>query len=395
MKIAIINTYSNGSTGTIASSIGKYALTQGNEVRLYYGRQYNEEKNNWRYIGENRLALFASNLLTLLSGNVGSFHISSTKRLINELKSFEPDVIHLHNIHGNYLNFKMLFVYLKKFQGKVVITLHDEFLLTGRCALCFCEKWRTGCESCKYLNAYPRVFVDRSKKLQQQKLLYLKGIRNLTLVTPSLWLKSLVKESMLKDIPCICIHNGMLDTNPEEFDISDIIDKKRINILFAAYTWSINKGALVIKEIASRLDKSKFNIIITGYDNYCDQWFDFDCKKIGLLKRNKMLYLLKNIDVFINPTFKDNLPSILIECLQVGTPSITFNTGGCSEIIDERCGVVTKQNTTESLLKEINSFDKSHFDKNSFNDKFKQFSLEKMGSEYMLLFNNSMKPKDK
>ena len=395
MKIAIINTYSNGSTGTIASSIGEYALSQGNEVRLYYGRQYNKEKNNWRYIGENKLELFASNSLTLLFGNVGSFHISSTKRLINDLESFEPDVIHLHNIHGNYLNFKMLFTYLKKFQGKVVITLHDEFLLTGRCALCFCEKWRTGCESCKYLNAYPRVFVDRSKKLQQQKLSYLKGIQNLTLVTPSLWLKSIARESMLKDIPCICIHNGMLDTNPEEFDISDIIDKKRINVLFAAYTWSINKGALVIKEIASRIDKNKFNIIITGYDNYCDQWFDFDCKKIGLLERNKMLYLLKNIDVFINPTFKDNLPSILIECLQVGTPSITFNTGGCSEIIDEKCGVVTKQNTAESLLNEINSFDKNYFDKNSFKEKFKQFSLEKMGSEYMLLFNNGMKQKDK
>ena len=108
-----------------------------------------------------------------------------------------------------------------------------------------------------------------------------------------------------------------------------------------------------------------------------------------------MLYLLKNIDVFINPTFKDNLPSILIECLQVGTPSITFNTGGCSEIIDEKCGVVTKQNTAESLLNEINSFDKNYFDKNSFKEKFKQFSLEKMGSEYMLLFNNGMKQKDK
>lgn len=395
MKIAIINTYSNGSTGTIASSIGEYASSQGNEVRLYYGRQYNQEKNNWRYIGENKLELFTSNLLTLLSGKVGSFHKSSTKKLINDLKAFEPDVIHLHNIHGNYLNFKMLFTYLKKFQGKVVITLHDEFLLTGRCALCFCEKWKTGCESCKYLNAYPRVFADRSKKLQQQKLLYLKEIQNLTLVAPSLWLKSLVKESMIKDIPCICIHNGMIDTNPEEFDISDIIDKKRINVLFAAYTWSINKGALVIKEIASRIDKSKFNLIITGYGNYCDEWFDFDCKKIGLLERNKMLYLLKNVDVFINPTFKDNLPSILIECLQVGTPSITFNTGGCSEIVDEKCGVVTKQNTTESLLKEINSFDKSHFNKNSFKDKFKQFSLEKMGSEYMLLFNNSGKLMDK
>lgn len=385
MKIAIINTYANGSTGTIASIIGQYSKKQGNDVRYYYGRE-KQKDNEWVYVGENKLALSVSNALSFFTGKIGSFHVFSTKKLINELKKFNPDVIHIHNIHGNYLNFKLLFNYLKSFPGKVIITLHDEFLLTGRCALCLCDKWKKGCEKCPHKSAYPRTLFDKSKKLQQEKIAFLKSLKDLTLVAPSKWLSVLIDSSKIAFLDHRCIHNGLPEPVLNEIDLNGIIDNDRINILFAAYTWSEDKGALIIKELAKKIDCSKFNIVVAGYDDYCSNWFDFDCKKVGLLKREQLLFLLNKVDVFVNPTFKDNLPTILIESLQVGTPAITFDTGGCGEIIDNSCGTIVSNKTSEALLEVIEHFDyKKNWKAHCYN-KAKDFSLEKMANSYLTLY---------
>ena len=385
MKIAIVNTYSTGSTGTIASLIGNGAIEHGHSVRFFYGRE-KQNNSNWEYIGENKFSLFCSNLLSFLTGRIGSFHYSSTMRLIKEITKYQPDVIHLHNIHGNYLNFKLLFKFFRRYKGKIVITMHDEFLLTGRCALCFCDKWKKGCYKCQFLNAYPHAFVDRSKMLHKEKIELLKSLQNVEIVTPSKWLESLVEESKINFIKHRCIYNGLSIPTLEEFDLDGIVEKNKINILFSAYTWSVDKGALIIKELSQKLDKSKYNIIIVGYDDYCLNWFDFECKKLGLLTRGKMLFLLKNVDVFVNPTFKDNLPTLLIECLQVNTPAITFNTGGCSEIIDNSNGIVLEHKTADSLFGAIDKIQKMIFDSKSFEIKSKLFSEKKMVNEYMLLY---------
>lgn len=385
MKIAVINTYSNGSTGVIAESIANYASHNNHTVKMFYGRE-KTVANNWTFVGESKLPLLISNALTFITGKVGSFHKKSTKRLINELSKFNPDVIHLHNIHGNYLNFKILFKYLSSFNGKVIITAHDEFLITGRCALCFCNKWKTGCSKCKFLSAYPRVLVDFSKKLQREKIEFLKRIKNLKIVTPSNWLKSYFSESLLSFADCRCIHNGIKKDTPSSFDISSLVEKNKINLIFSAYTWSVEKGSKIIKELYNIIDKRKFNIIVTGVTKSCNRMFDFDCKKIGLLNRSNLLYLISKCDVFINPTFKDNLPTILIESIQVGTPVLTFDTGGCKEIIDSTCGVVVKEKTAQALLKELNDFDYSKEWKSACQRKAKEFEPLVVYSNYLELY---------
>ena len=382
MRIAVINTYSTGSTGTVANMIGHYAEKKGNIVKYFYGRNKNVN-SDWIFIGENSFSLFWSNLMTYITGNVGAYHVCSTKKLISELIKFNPEVIHLHNLHGNYLNFQILFSYLESFNGKVVLTLHDEFFLTGRCALLFCDKWIEGCHNCKHLGAYPRVLIDKSYKLQKEKIEFLEKIKNLEIITPSDWLKKLVDSSKISHIKHKRIYNGLSNEKPEPFDIQKIIDKRKINILFSAYTWSEDKGALIVKELASKIDRTKYNLIINGYGDYCADWFDFECKKVGLLKREQMLFLLKNVDIFINPTFKDNLPTILIESLQVGTPVITFNTGGCKEIVDDSCGVVVDEKTSSSILNALEHFDFSVDWNTQCIRKAKKFSLENTICQYI------------
>lgn len=388
MKIAIINTYSDGSTGTAAQTIGEFASKQGHQIRLYYGRN-KCDGNNWTFIGENKVRQMVSNFMTYLTGNVGAFHNQSTLRLIKELKQFNPDVIHLHNLHGNYLNFKKLFKFLQHFSGKIIFTLHDEFFLTGRCALCFCEKWKSGCFKCENLSAYPRVLIDHCQKMQSEKINYFKKLNNVLIITPSQWLNNLVGESKISFVEHKCIYNSFEKPSIVEFDLDNIICKGKINILFSAYTWSINKGALIIRELAKLLDKNKYNIIITGYDEYCKTWFDFECVKLGLISRGELLYLIKNVDIFVNPTFKDNLPSILIESIYMGTPAITFDTGGCKEIIDSSCGVVLKDKTSNGLFKAIDEFDFSKNWKDACKLKAESFNNKNTISKYIDEYNKS------
>jgi hypothetical protein len=86
----------------------------------------------------------------------------TTKSFINELEKLNPDVIHLHNIHGYYLHIELLFEYLKKSNKPVVWTLHDCWSFTGHCAYFEydgCEKWKLGCNSCPQKNSYPSSLV--------------------------------------------------------------------------------------------------------------------------------------------------------------------------------------------------------------------------------------------
>ncbi len=394
MKIAIINTYSKGSTGTIAQSIGEYAVKNGHNVKYFYGR-VKDNNGEWFYFGENKINQFLSNGMTFVTGNVGSFHSISTKRLINELEMYKPDVIHLHNIHGNYLNFKLLFNYLKSFEGRVVITLHDEFFLTGRCALLACDKWKTGCNKCHHLDAYPHALFDHSKKLQNQKIEALRQIKHLTVVTPSEWLVQRVNESLIGFTKCKCIHNGAPETKNELFDASKLIDKNKINILFAAFTWTVDKGALIIRDLVNKIDKSKYNIIVAGVEKYCEKMFDVDCKKVGLLSRKQLFSLLKQVSIFGNPTFKDNFPTILIESLKAGTPVITFNTGGCKEIVDDSCGVVLDEKNSEGLLNAIEHFDLKNKTKENCFKRAELFTLDKMAIKYLKIYEESMEGENK
>ena len=392
MKIAIINTYSNGSTGSIAKFIADYAIKNNHSVKLFYGR-VNTNNSDWKFIGENKISQVFSNGMTYLTGNVGSYHISSTKKLLAELEIYQPDIIHLHNLHGNYLNFKILFNYLKSFNGKVVLTLHDEFFLTGRCALFACEKWKTGCFKCKHKNEYPHVLIDRSKKLQNEKIQILKGIKNLTVVTPSNWLMNYVNESLIGFVDCRCIHNGVPETNAVDFDATSLIEKDKINILFAAFTWTIDKGAQVIKEVVEKIDKNKYNVIVAGVEKYCEKLFDFECKKTGLLSREQLFSLLKQVSIFANPTYKDNFPTILIESLKAGTPVITFNTGGCGEIVDDSCGLVINEKNSDGLLSAIESLHLYKITKEMCIKKAEKFTSDKMAKQYLNIYEEKLEGK--
>ena len=251
MKILMINSVCGiRSTGRICTDIAEMLEAKGHTVKIAYGRLDVPDKYE-KYairIG-NSLDVGIHAGMSLMWDCSGLFSKTSTESFMKWMKEYDPDIIHLHNIHGFYINIEMLFDYLKQNQKKIIWTLHDCWAFTGHCAyfdFSGCQKWKTGCSNCPSLKDYPPCFgIDRSRKNYQLKKQLFTGLSDMTIVTPSQWLADLVKESFLKEYPVYVVHN---DINHSVFkpvpsaDVSVEITKRKKIILGVASVWEKRKG---------------------------------------------------------------------------------------------------------------------------------------------------------
>ena len=172
----------------------------GGEGIIAYGRNSAPENVNSYRIGSD-LDVKIHGVLSRITDRQGFYSTSATKKLIEKIKDYNPDIIHLHNIHGYYLNVALLFDFLKEYNKPIVWTLHDCWAFTGHCAYFSfngCEKWETECYSCPLKKDYPTSLVmDNSKKNYKQKKELFTKPENITFVTPSSWLKELTQKSFL------------------------------------------------------------------------------------------------------------------------------------------------------------------------------------------------------
>ena len=352
MKIAEVNMVDYGSTGNIMFHIAECAREHGHEVRTFSKKWKKQKARNefHTFYGstlENGLHVIASRAI----GFQGMFSYFGTKQLVSELKQFKPDILHLHNLHDSSTCLPVLFDYIKEANVKTVWTLHDCWAFTGQCpyfTTVKCNKWINGCHNCPQRAAlFP---FDCSKVMwKEKKKLFARGV-DLTLVTPSEWLKGLVEMSFLKNHPVYVINNG-IDLNV--FHPVEVKDKCDKVVLGVAMGWGERKGLDIFLRLAERLPDS-YQIVMVGTDDEVDKLLP---KRITSIHRThnqiELAKIYSGADVFVNPTREDNFPTTNIESLASGTPVITFKTGGSPEIIDETCGSVVECDDTEGLVKEI------------------------------------------
>ena len=297
--------------------------------------------------------------LARLTGRIGCFSALPTARLLKKMEAFQPDVIHLHNLHGWFVNLPMLFSWLKRHDIPVVWTLHDCWALTGHCphfAMAGCEKWKTGCGNCSQYRDYPQSRVDRSAVMWKKKKAWFTGVKDLTIVTPSRWLADQVKESFLKDYPVRVIHNGIdrLVFRPMESDFrkKHHCEDKCI-LLGVAFDWGVRKGLDVFVELAKRLD-DRYKIVLVGTNEAVDKDLPENIISIHRTRdQRELAQIYTAADLFVNPTREDTFPTVNMEALACGTPVLTFRTGGSPEIPDESCGCVVDCDDVDGLEAQI------------------------------------------
>jgi len=395
MKVLQINSVCGiGSTGRIVTDIHQVLKSQGHESYIAYGRGEAINCENTLRIG-NSFDNYAHVLTTRLFDKHGFGSKRATRKFIREIEKLKPDVIHLHNIHGYYLNIKIFFDHLRKIEKPVVWTLHDCWSFTGHCTyfdyVC-CEKWKNECYSCPEKKTYPTSFVlDNSKQNYKKKKEIFGGINNLTIVTPSKWLANLIKESYLKEYPITVINNGIdlnifrkIDSNFK--DIYNIQNK--FMILGVASVWNERKGLEYFLKSVDLLEKDEI-IILVGLNE--KQKKKLPCNTIGIVKTSNLEDLAKiytAADVFVNPTLDDNFPTVNLESLACGTPIVSFATGGSVESVTANNGIIVKKKSVEQLLEAIREVKKNQVLVPSLKEVQKLYNKDDRYRDYIKLYNS-------
>lgn len=362
MKIYQINGGVFGSTGKIMFGIARVARAQGHEVRcaspVTSTNRNREPKEQYYHIGS-YYGRCLSVLMARITGLEGCFSVLSTWRLLRDMETFDPDVVHLHSIHNSCLNLPMLFRWMKKRDVKIIWMLHDCWAFTGHCshfALIGCEKWKTGCNGCPQYGEYPKSYRDNARTMYGLKKSWFTGLKDLTIVAASNWLTDLVKASFLREYPVEVMPYGidLKVFRPAEGDFRKKYRCEDKNILLGvAFGWGLKKGLDVFVELAKRLD-DRYQIVLVGTDEDVDQQLPENVISIHRTQNQKELAeIYTAADVFVNPTREETFGLVNVEALACGTPVITFRTGGSPESLDATCGRVVEQEDIEGLEREI------------------------------------------
>lgn len=356
MKVVQLNAVSRGSTGNIMLNIAETVRRSGGAAYTFSESRPNRTvPANHRVFGNYVENLFHRGI-SAVTGISGYGSYFGTKQLLRQLDELSPDILHLHNLHGWYINIPMLFDYIRKKKIKTVWTLHDCWAFTAQCShftIEKCEKWKTGCFSCPRYRLYPGTWVDRTRRMYKLKKRWFTGLDDLTIVTPSVWLGELVKQSFLKEYPVQVINNGIdlsiFKPTPSDFREKYHLQNKKI-ILGVASVWTDRKGLDVFIELSKRLDPDTYQIVLVGTDSAVDQQLP---NSILSIHRTPNPYKLAEIytaaDVFVNPTREENYPTVNMEAIACGTPVVTFNTGGSTEMIDSTCGTAVTYNDISGM----------------------------------------------
>ena len=364
MKILFINSFFNhGSTGRICVELAEKYESEGNEVKIAYGRNAIVPDKYRKYavrIGSD-LDVKLHGICTRLFDKHGFASKKATEKFLKWADKFDPDLLWLHNIHGYYINIEMLFKWIKKRPNiQVKWTLHDCWAFTGHCAfftMAKCDKWKTHCSQCVQKRGYPgSILCDNSFNNFERKMAAFCGVKNMTLITPSNWLADLVKESFLKEYPVEVIYNeidkNVFKPTPSDFREKYGLTDKKI-VLGVASVWDKRKGQKDFFKLREMLDEH-YAIVIVGLTK--KQLKNLPKDILGICKTNnakELAAIYTAADVFVNPTYEDNYPTVNLEAQACGTQVITYDTGGCKETLNNLDSFLVEAGNIETVAKYI------------------------------------------
>ncbi len=362
MRVAHINVTSGLSTGRVATDICEVLQGLGHKALLCYSRGYPPTRVPGFRVG-NAADVWLHALQARLWDRAGFLSRGATRRLVKQLALYKPDIVHLHNLHGYYLDVRTLFAYLAEAGVPVVWTLHDCWAFTGHCAyysMAECERYRTGCGHCPQLSAYPAAFlVDQSARNWQQKRTAFESVPDLTLVTPSVWLGREVRRSFLGKRPVRVIPNGIDLTAFSPCDEPDLLGDvvKRYGLkelsgkhmlLSVASTWDERKGLDDLVALSKRL-REDMMIVVVGLTEH--QRGQLPITMLGLPRTQsvrELRALYAAADLYLSLSHEETQGMTLLEALACGTQVLCYDATALPETVTPDVGVVVPEDDLDA-----------------------------------------------
>lgn len=398
MKILLIDVNcKNSSTGKIVYDLYQEINKKvGYEAAICYGRgPIINEKNIYKFSTNLETNIHA--LLTRITGLMGYFSPFATRRLIKFINEYEPDIIHIHELHSYFVNIIPLIKFIKKKNIKTIWTFHCEFMYTGKCGHAYeCEKWKKECNHCPQVKEYPKsLFLDFTKKMFNDKKNVMKNFSNLIITTPSEWLKERVKESFFKNKKIVTIHNGI---NTEIFYYRDFQELKlkynlkdeKVILSVAPNILSEGKGGRWILKLAKQYKKKNVKFILIGIKDLNEK-FDENIIPVGLLSdQNELAKYYSMADLFLICSKRENFPTTCLEASCCGVPIVGFDEGGTRETGLKGKSSFVKYGDIDKLKSEVENFlFNKQFNKEEISKEgIKKYSKIEMINNYLSLYKN-------
>ena len=373
MKLLQINTTANwGSTGRIAEQIGERILDKGGQSVVAYGYYVNPSRSQLHKMGSKWSIRWHIRISKLFDRH-GMQSVCATRRLIRLIKEYRPDIIHLHNIHGYYINYPMLFDYLQSINTPVVWTLHDCWTFTGRCAhytLNGCYKWQSECHDCAFLRDYPKTYTDHSRhNFHLKRKAFTSLGERLTLVPVSQWLAGEARKSYFASTAIRTIYNGIDTSIFKPLDGSAIRQKygigERFMLTSVASAWSVAKGLNDLYELRKQLS-TDYAIVMVGLT--AEQLRNLPEGIIGIERtqsQQELAEIYSASDVVLSLSRQETFGMTVAEGMASGTPAIVYRTTSLPELVTPSTGRIVEQvGDIEGMVEAINQIrmvGKAHF----------------------------------
>ena len=366
MKVLQINAvYGTSSTGRSCEEVDR-ALKQCNTESIVATTDSTIKRDDIYIVGS-KLERKMHALLSRITGKQAYFSFFATKRLLKWIEGEKPDIIHLRNLHGNYIHLGMLLRYIKKHDIATVITLHDCWIFTGKCTHYTeqgCYKWIDGCHHC------PRIksdnvswFFDRTKKLWQDKKKWLQSLSRLAVIGVSDWITSEAKRSFLKDAIIVKRIYNWIDLKTFYPRTESVIDKYNLPrdkflILCIGAGWTTDslkyKDLLKLSEQIGEDDR----IVLAGALPNGAELPD-NILSIGYIHGKEALAkLYSTADAYVHLSREDTFGKVIAEAMACGTPAIVYNATACPELIGKNCGFVIEKGDVQGIVQAINKIKK-------------------------------------
>ncbi len=397
MRVASINTVAtqNNAPGRIMLNISDVILRMGGESLVTYGRGESSIPNSYKISSTCNTIIHT--LKSRISDSEGLHSINATKKLIAQLESFCPEIIHLHNIHGHFINYKILMQWLKDSNIPIVWTMHDCWAFTGHCchySANGCDKWKTGCEKCEFTSTYPRSFSSQSKRNVELKRELFSSLPNLTIVAVSNWLANELKQSFLNKFPIEVIHNGI---DSEIFKPMPHPSNGKFRILGVASHWGENKNIDFFNHLANKIAPNEEITIVGKLSLQKKLNLHPKINYIGAIDTlEELAEIYSSADVFINPSQEETFGMTTIEAMACGIPVIVNNATALPEVITPETGYAIDINDIDAVYNTLQHI-KNNPNRfaNCRQHIINNYSLNHMTSQYLNLYQSKMKKENR
>lgn len=347
MKIVQINAVcGSGSTGRTCKELNDTLLKHGHEGEILFGNG----NSGYPYARKVSLKLGVKfhSLMARLLGKNAAYSPFATRKVIRSIKAFGPDVVHLHNLHGNYVNIKPLLKHLAKQDIATVITLHDCWFFTGKCThytQAGCNKWQTGCYDCPKLKAdIPSLFLDRTEQMWKEKNELFRAIPRLAVIGVSDWITEEGRKSpFFANAKLIERIYNWIDLDvfyPRQEDVCEkyALSGEKHKVLCVGAGWHKNMDKT--KDLIALAEKlgENYQIILAGNVS-CQEELPANVNCIGYVRcTDELAKLYSTAEVYVHLSREDTFGKVIAEAMACGTPAVVYNATACPELVADGCG---------------------------------------------------------